>query len=236
MDPSSDSFQINKNCENVFYDSIVSDSTIQNHNGSYPSNLNKVDDSDKFDIELSEDQVVQQSSSCELAAVLEHASPSTSTIEKIKEAPLIDQNSPRAGAFPSPEKIKETSRRVDANSDHLATLGVGTMARIEENNRINRVLLDDLIHYSTNNAIETRASCEVKKQHTFIHWEMELRKQDAIWQKMFEQNRQIDLYSLCSKYFREVKQNFGDDKLFQQWFEKQKKIYPHRMIYQRIKL
>ena len=87
-----------------------------------------------------------------------------------------------------------------------------------------------------NNAIETSALLEVKKQHTFIHWEMELQKQDAIWQKMFEQNWQLDLYSLCSKYFREVKQDFGDDKLFQQWFEKQKKTYPHRTTYQRIKL
>ena len=75
-----------------------------------------------------------------------------------------------------------------------------------------------------------------EEQYTFILWEKKLRNQDAIWQKMFEQNWQLDLYSLCSKYFREVKQEFGDDKLFQQWFEKQKKTYPHRTTYQRIKL
>ena len=84
--------------------------------------------------------------------------------------------------------------------------------------------------------MEKPGRSEKETQHTLILWEMELRKQDAIWQKMFEQNRQLDLHSLCSKYFREVKFIFGDNELFQQWFEKQKKIYPHRMTYQRIKL
>ena len=57
------------------------------------------------------------------------------------------------------------------------------------------------------NAIETRLAqwkkterSEKEMQHTLILWEMELRKEDAIWQKMLEQNRQIDLYSLCLKY------------------------------------
>ena len=61
----------------------------------------------------------------------------------------------------------------------------------------------------------------------FVHWENELRKQDAIWQKMFEQNPQIDIFSICSKYFHEVKRHFYDDKLCQQWFENQKSLSIH---------
>ena len=80
MDPNSDLLQIDKNCENVNHDSSVTKSTVINHNGSFSSNCNNADVSDKLDnFELSEDLVTQQS---------------LSTLEQTEETPVIDPNIP----------------------------------------------------------------------------------------------------------------------------------------------
>ena len=60
-------------------------------------------------------------------------------------------------------------------------------------------------------------------------WDSELQKQDAIWQKMFEENPKIDLFPICFKYFQGVKSDMNyNEEVFNQWLKIQKLKYPHR--------
>ena len=82
----------------------------------------------------------------------------------------------------------------------------------------------------------SEALAPVKATSSDFMAELKLEEQDAIWQKMFEENPQINLFPLCLDFFREIKQDMDDDVLFHQWLENQKRKYPHRLAYQRIKL
>ena len=95
---------------------------------------------------------------------------------------------------------------------------------------INSDCVQQYIVKGSNLKAETKAYYAVKSSF----WESELRKQDAVWQNMFEDNPKINLFPICFKYFQRVKSDM-DEEVFNQWLKKQKVKYPHRLAYQRMK-
>ena len=97
---------------------------------------------------------------------------------------------------------------------------------------INSDIVDQYIVKGSKLNAETKAYFAVKSSS----WDSELQKQDAIWQKMFEENPKIDLFPICFKYFQNVKSDMRYNEVFNQWLKIQKLKYPHRLTYQRMKL
>ena len=97
---------------------------------------------------------------------------------------------------------------------------------------INSDSVQQYIVKGSNLKAETKAYYAVKSSF----WESELRKQDAVWQNMFEENPKIDLFPICFKYFQNVKSDMRYNEVFNQWLKIQKLKYPHRLTYQRMKL
>ena len=65
---------------------------------------------------------------------------------------------------------------------------------------INSDSVQQYIVKGSNLKAETKAYYAVKSSF----WESELRKQDAVWQNMLEENPKNDLFPLCFKYFQNV--------------------------------
>ena len=133
---------------------------------------------------------------------------SSSTPEKIDEAYMIENS----GSQEDPNHIQiQVPTVVDMQS-------FSNMVQIAQR--------------SLNTCIKVTFHTEKTKQSDF-EWKIKLKEQDAIWQRMFEENPKINLFPLCLEFFREVKQDMDDEILFNQWLENQKKKYPNRSAYQK---
>ena len=83
---------------------------------------------------------------------------------------------------------------------------------------------------------DARQINQINSEIVWKRWELELKDQDVIWHRMFENNPQINLFPLCLEFFQLVKQNMDDDIQFHLWLACQKRKYPHRLAYQNIEL
>ena len=85
---------------------------------------------------------------------------------------------------------------------------------------------------------DARQLDRIHRDTVWNRWELKLRDQDINWQRMFENNQQINLFPLCLEFFQQVKQDMDDEILFHMWLVSQKRKYPyqHRLAYQKIEL
>ena len=84
--------------------------------------------------------------------------------------------------------------------------------------------------------LDARQIDQIHRDIIWNRWELKLRDQDINWQRMFENNQQINLFPLCLEFFQQVKQDMDDEILFHMWLVSQKRKYPHRLAYQNIEL
>ena len=82
--------------------------------------------------------------------------------------------------------------------------------------------------------LDARQIDQIHRDVVWNRWELKLR--DINWQRMFENNRQINLFPLCLEFFQQVKQDMDDEILFHMWLACQKRKYPHHLAYQKIEL
>ena len=84
--------------------------------------------------------------------------------------------------------------------------------------------------------LDARQIEQIHHDIVWNRWELKLKDQDINWQRMLENNRQINLFPLCLEFFQQVKQDMDDEILFHMWLVTQKRKYPHRLAYQKIEL